>query len=39
MIIKDIAYELGFSSPSYFSTVFKQYLGYSPNSHKDQNDF
>lgn len=39
MSIKDIAYELGFSSPSYFSTVFKQYLGYSPNCHKDQNDF
>lgn len=32
--IKDIAYDLGFSSPAYFSTVFKQYNGYSPTSHK-----
>lgn len=30
--IKDIAYDLGFSSPAYFSTVFKQYNGYSPTS-------
>lgn len=28
--IKDIAYDLGFSSPAYFATVFKQYRGYSP---------
>lgn len=34
MSIKDIAYELGFSSPSYFSSVFKQYLGYSPTYYK-----
>ena len=32
--IKDIAYDLGFSSPAYFSTVFKQYNGYSPTSLK-----
>mgnify|MGYP002250948480 FL=1 len=32
--IKDIAYDLGFSSPAYFSTVFKQYNGYSPTSYK-----
>lgn len=32
--IKNIAYDLGFSSPSYFSTVFKQYNGYSPTLHK-----
>lgn len=32
--IKNIAYDLGFSSPAYFSTVFKQYNGYSPTSHK-----
>lgn len=31
--IKNIAYDLGFSSPAYFSTVFKQYNGYSPTSH------
>lgn len=27
--IKDIAYDLGFSSPAYFSTVFRQYNGHS----------
>lgn len=32
--IKDIAYDLGFSSPAYFSTVFKQYNGYSPSAYK-----
>lgn len=32
--IKNIAYDLGFSSPAYFSTVFKQYNGYSPTLHK-----
>lgn len=32
--IKDIAYDLGFSSPAYFSTVFKQYNGYPPTSLK-----
>ena len=39
MSIKDIAYELGFSSPSYFATVFKQYLGYSPTEHKRKKCF
>lgn len=28
--IKDIAYDLGFSSPAYFATVFRQYKGYAP---------
>lgn len=28
--IKNIAYDLGFSSPAYFTTVFKQYKGYPP---------
>ncbi len=37
MSIKDIAYELGFSSPSYFATVFKQYLRYSPTEHRRKN--
>lgn len=32
--IKDIAFDLGFSSPAYFSTVFKQYKGYSPTNYK-----
>jgi len=32
--IKDIAYDLGFTSPSYFSTVFRQYIGYSPSLYK-----
>ncbi|WP_082211648.1 AraC family transcriptional regulator [Parabacteroides timonensis] len=36
--IKNIAYDLGFSSPAYFSTVFKQYNGYSPTSHKKATD-
>ena len=30
LLIKDIAYDLGFTSPSYFSTVFKQYAACSP---------
>lgn len=33
MNVKDIAYDLGFTSPAYFSTVFKQYIGYSPTEH------
>lgn len=32
--IKEIAYDLGFSSPTYFTTVFKQYKGYAPTQHK-----
>ena len=32
--IKDIAYDLGFTSPAYFSTVFKQYMGYPPSFHR-----
>lgn len=28
--VSEIAYELGFSSPGYFSTVFRQYKGISP---------
>lgn len=32
--IKEIAYDLNFSSPAYFSTVFKQYNGYPPTLHK-----
>ncbi len=31
--VADVAYQLGFSSPAYFSTVFKQYLGYSPSDY------
>ena len=34
--IKDIAYDLGFSSPAYFATVFRQYKGYAPTQHKCQ---
>lgn len=34
--IKDIAYDLGFSSPAYFATVFRQYKGYVPTQHKNQ---
>lgn len=32
--IKEIAYDLSFSSPSYFSRVFKQYSGISPSQYK-----
>lgn len=32
--VKDIAYDLGFSSPAYFSTVFRQYVGDSPTAYK-----
>ena len=32
--IKEIAYDLSFSSPSYFSRVFKQYSGMSPSQYK-----
>lgn len=38
LTIKNIAYDLGFSSPSYFSTVFKQYTGYSPTKHNSTKD-
>ena len=31
--VADVAYQLGFSSPAYFSTVFKQNLGYSPSDY------
>lgn len=32
--ITDIAYNLGFSSPTYFSKVFRKYKSYSPTSYK-----
>ncbi len=32
--IKNIAYDLGFSSPAYFATVFKQYNGCAPSEYK-----
>ncbi|WP_291884816.1 AraC family transcriptional regulator [Chryseobacterium sp.] len=31
MTISEIAYKIGFSSPNYFSTVFKNKFGVSPN--------
>lgn len=34
--IKDIAYDLGFSSPAHFSNVFKQYKGNSPQVFKEK---
>ncbi|WP_418794105.1 AraC family transcriptional regulator [Phocaeicola coprophilus] len=36
MSIKDIAYDLGFSSPAHFSSVFKQYKGESPAAFKEK---
>ena len=36
LLIKDIAYDLGFSSPAYFATVFKQYKGYAPTKCKEK---
>lgn len=32
--IKDVAYDLSFSSPGYFATVFKQYSGLTPTDYK-----
>lgn len=32
--IQDIAYDLGFSSPLYFSTVFKKFTGVSPSAYR-----
>lgn len=32
--IQDIAYDLGFSSPLYFSTVFKKFTGISPSTYR-----
>jgi len=31
--VSDVAYSLGFSSPSYFATVFKRYTGKSPSAY------
>ena len=32
--LADLAYDLGFSSPSYFSTVFRKYVGVPPSAYK-----
>lgn len=37
LTIKDIAYDLDFSSPAYFSTVFKQYFGITPHEYQKCN--
>ncbi len=34
----EISYQVGFSSPTYFSTAFKNFYGYSPGEVKFQND-
>ena len=34
--IQDVAYDLGFSSPLYFSTVFRKYIGVSPTEYRKQ---
>lgn len=34
--VHNVAYELAFSSPSYFSTVFKRYTGHTPSSFKER---
>jgi len=35
--IADIAYQVGFSSPKYFSTCFHERFGYSPSEFKGNN--
>ena len=30
LTVSEVAYDVGFSSPTYFSTCFKEYFGYSP---------
>jgi AraC-like DNA-binding protein len=37
MNISEIAYSLGFSSPNYFSTAFKNKFGISPKEYKSSN--
>jgi len=37
MNISEIAYSLGFSSPNYFSTAFKNKFGISPKEYKSTN--
>jgi two-component system response regulator YesN len=32
--VKEISYELGFSSPAVFSKVFKRFIGYSPRKYR-----
>lgn len=38
LTISEIAYKNGFSSPNYFSTVFKNKFGMSPNSYRKSNN-
>lgn len=37
LTVSEVAYEVGFSSPTYFSTCFKEYFGYSPGETKIRN--
>ena len=37
LTVSEVAYEVGFASPTYFNTCFKNYLGYSPGEVKIRN--
>lgn len=38
MNIKEIAYATGFNSQSYFSKIFKKYVGIAPSDYKGADD-
>lgn len=38
MLIKDIALEIGYNDPLYFSRIFKKYIGVYPSEYRDSRD-
>ncbi|PRX53608.1 helix-turn-helix domain-containing protein [Flagellimonas meridianipacifica] len=38
LTVSEVAYEVGFASPTYFNTCFKNYMGYSPGEVKIRNN-